>query len=135
MVDVLDPVIKTNKAAIDLFGHGPIVLTVCILVELVGVPKPSGSQRSILGRGHQLGLHDQVHAKRFAGMEIIAGASQLDAASSNKTPGITRSLISVAHPVAVNSRGNELWVSGAGLGLGRVKALGPELLQGFSPVI
>jgi len=62
MVDVLDPVFQANKATIDLFGHGLVVLAVCILVELVGVPKPSGSQRSILGRGHQLWLHDQVHA-------------------------------------------------------------------------
>jgi len=129
MVDVLDAVIEANKPAIDLFGHGLIVLVVCILVELVGVPEPSGSQRSILRRGHQLRLHDQVHTQCLACMIVIARASQLDAASSNKTPGIPRSLISVAHTIRVNSRGNELWISSAGLGLGRVKALGPELLQ------
>ena len=135
MVDVFDPVIEANKAAIDLFGHGPIVLTVSVLVELVGVPEPSGSQRCILGRGHQFGLHDQVHAKRFASVEIIAGAGQLDASSANEAPGIPRSLISVAHPIRVNSRGNGLWITGAGLGLGSVKALGPELLQSLCPVI
>ena len=32
MVDVFDPVVKPNKAAIDLFGHGPVVLVVSILV-------------------------------------------------------------------------------------------------------
>lgn len=135
MVDVFDPVVKPNKAAIDLFGHGPVVLAVSILVELVGVPKPAGSQGCKLWRGHQLRLHDQVHAQRLACVKIIAGASQLDAASANKTPGIPRGLISVAHPVAVNDRGNSLRVSGAGLGLGSVKALGPELLQGLCPVI
>jgi len=71
MVDVFDPIVKPYEPAIDLFGHGPIVLVVSILVELVGVPEPAGSQRSILGRGHQLGLHDQVHAKRLACMVVV----------------------------------------------------------------
>ena len=62
MVDVLDAIIEAYEPAIDLFGHGPIVLAVSVLVELVGVPKPSRSQGCILGRGHQFGLHDQVHA-------------------------------------------------------------------------
>ena len=135
MVDVFNAIVKPYEPAIDLFGQGFIVLTIRILVELVGVPKPSGSESRILGRGHQLGLHDQVHAKRLASVKIIARSSQLDAPSANKTPGIPTCLISVAHPVAVDSRGNELWISGAGLGLGRVKALGPELLQSLCPVI
>ncbi len=88
MVDVLDAIIEANEAAIDLFGHGPIVLIVCILVELLDIPKPSGSQRSILGRGHQLRLHDQVHAKRLACMVVVRRPCELDAAPSNKAPGI-----------------------------------------------
>ena len=135
MVDVFNPIVKPYKPAIDLFGHGPVVLVIRILVELVGVPKPASCQRRILRRGHQLWLHDQVHAQRLACVEIIAGASQLDAASANKTPGIARGLISVSHPVAVDSRGNSLRIPRAGLGLGGVKALGPELLQGLCPVI
>ena len=135
MVDVFNAVLKPYEPAIDLFGQGFIVLTVSILVELVGVPKPSGSESRILGRGHQLGLHDQVHAKRLACMEIIARSSQLDASSANKPPGIPTCLISVAHTIRVDSRGNELWISGAGLGLGRVKALGPKLLQSLGLVI
>ena len=71
MVDVVDAVVKPYEPAIDLFGHGPVVLAVSILVELVGVPEPSGSESCILGRGHQLGLHDQVHAKRLACMVVV----------------------------------------------------------------
>jgi len=71
MVDVFDAVVKPYEPAIDLFGQGSVVLTIRILVELVGVPEPSGSQRSILGRGHQLWLHDQVHAKRLACMVVV----------------------------------------------------------------
>ena len=71
MVDVFDPVFQANKAAIDLFGHGLIVLGIGILVELVGIPKPPSSQGRILGRGHQLGLHDQVHAKRLACVVVV----------------------------------------------------------------
>ena len=135
MVDMLDAIVKPYKPAIDFFGHGFIVLTVCILVELMGVPEPSGCQGCIHGRGHQLGLHDQVHAQSLASVKIIARACELYATSANKTPGIPTCLISVSHPVAVDSRGNELWISGAGLGLGSVKALGPELLQCLCPVI
>ena len=135
MVDVIDPVFKTNKPAIDLLCHGFIVFDVSILVELMGVPKPACCQRSILGRGHQLWLHDQIHTQRLASVVVVGRACELDAASSNKPPGIPTCLISVAHPVAVDSRGNELWISGAGLGLGRIKALGPELLQSLCPVI
>ena len=66
MVDMFDPILQANKPTIDLFGHGFVVLAVSILVEFMGVPKPSGSQSSILRRGHQLWLHEQVHAKRLA---------------------------------------------------------------------
>ena len=58
MVDVFNPIVKPYEPAIDLFGHSPIVLTIRILVELVRVPKPPSSQGRILGRGHQLWLHD-----------------------------------------------------------------------------
>jgi len=135
MVDVFNAVVKPYEPAIDLFGHGPVVLTVCILVELVGVPKPSGSECCILGRGHQFWLHDQVHAKRFACMVIVGRPSQLNAATASETIAIPTGLIPVTHSVAVDSVCNELGVSVAGLGLGSVKALGPELLQGFGPVV
>ena len=135
MVDMLDPVIEANKAAIDLFGHGFIVLTIRILVQFLDIPKPSGSQRSILGRGHQLWLHDQVHAKRLASMVVVGRPSQLNAATASKPITIPTGLIPVAHAAAVDSVGNELGVSGAGLGLGSVKALGPELLQSLCSVI
>ena len=97
MVDVLDAVIEANKPAIDLFGHGLIVLAVCILVELVGVPEPAGSQRSILGRGHQVRVGPEVNTQSLASVEIRTGASQLYASSSAKTIPIPRSLISIAH--------------------------------------
>ena len=97
MVDVFDPVIEANKPTIDLFGHGPIVLAVCILVELVGVPEPSSSQRCILGRGHQVWIGPEVNTQSLASVKIRAGASQLDAASASETIPIPRGFISVAH--------------------------------------
>ena len=71
MVDVFDPIVKPYEATIDLFCHGSVVLVISVLVELVGIPKPSSSQGCILRRGHQLGLHDQVHAKRLASMVVV----------------------------------------------------------------
>ena len=135
MVDVFDAVVKPYEPAIDLFGHGLIVLGIRILVELLDIPKPSSSQRSILGRGHQLWLHDQVHTQRLASMVVVRRACELNAPTASETIPIPTGLISVAHSVAVNSICNELGVSSAGLGLGRVKAFGPELLQSLCPVI
>jgi len=135
MVDVLDPVIEANEAAIDLFGHGPIVLAVCILVELVGVPKPSGSQRCILGRGHQLRLHDQVHPQRLASVVVVRRPCELDAPTASESVAIATGLIPVTHPAAVDSVGNQLGILGTHLGLGSVKAPWPELLQGFGSVV
>ena len=97
MVDVLDPIVKPYEPAIYAFRHGFIVLDIRILVELVGVPKPSGSQRSILGRGHQVWLHDQVHAKRLASMVVVRRPCELDASSASETIAITTCLIPVAH--------------------------------------
>ncbi len=85
MVDVFDSVIEANKPAIDLFGHGPIVLAICILVELVGVPKPASSQRSILGRGHQVRVCPEVNTQGLASVEIRARACQLDATPASET--------------------------------------------------
>jgi hypothetical protein len=63
----------------------------------VGVPEPSSSQRSILGRGHQLGLHDQVHAKRLACMVVVGRPSQLNAATASTPIPIPTCLIPIAH--------------------------------------
>jgi len=135
MVDVFDAVVKPDEPAIDFFGHGPIVLGIRILVELVSVPKPSGSQRSILGRGHQLWLHDQVHTQRLASVVVVRRACELNAPTASETIPIPTGLIPVAHAAAVNSVGNELGVSGTHLGLGRIKALGPELLQSLCAIV
>ena len=97
MVDVFNAVVKANKAAIDLFGHGPVVLTIRILIELVGVPKPAGSQRSILGRGHQVWIGPEINTQRLASVKIRTRASQLDAASASETIPIPRGFIPVAH--------------------------------------
>ena len=61
MVDVFDPVIQTNKAAIDLLGQSPVVLAIRILVELVGIPKPSRCHSGIMGCSNQLRLHNKVN--------------------------------------------------------------------------
>ena len=135
MVDMFDPVIEANKPAIDLFGHGFIVLTIRILVQFLDIPKPSGSQSRILWRGHQLWLHDQVHTQRLASVVVVRRACELNAPTASETIPIPTGLIPVAHAAAVNSVGNELGVSGTHLGLGRIKALGPELLQSLCPVI
>ena len=134
MVDVFDPIVKPYEPAIDLFGQSSVVLAIRILIELVGVPKPSGSQRSILGRGHQVRVGPEVNTQRLASVEIRTSASQLYASSANEPPGIPTCLISVAHPVAVDDSGNELWISLAGLGLFSIKALGPCLHQSGSRI-
>ena len=97
MVDVFDPIVKPYEAAIDLFGHGPIVLVVSVLVQLVGVPEPSGSQGSILGCGHQVWVGPEVNTQSLASVKIRARASELYTSSASETPPIPRGFIPVAH--------------------------------------
>jgi hypothetical protein len=66
---------------------------------------------------------------------VISRASQLYTSSSAETPPIPRRFIPVVHPVRVHRIGNEFGVTGAGLGLGRIKPFGPEFLQRLCSVI
>ena len=97
MVDVMNSVFKTNKPAIDFLGQGLIVFNISILVELVGVPKPSGSQRSILGRGHQVWVGPEVNTQSLASVKIRARAGELYASSASETIPIPRGFIPIAH--------------------------------------
>ena len=97
MVDVLDPIVKPYEPAIYAFCHGPIVLVISILVELVGVPEPAGSQRSILGRGHQVWVCPEVNTQSLASVKIGARASELYASSASETIPIPRGFIPIAH--------------------------------------
>jgi hypothetical protein len=68
-------------------------------------------------------------------MVVVRRPCELDAPTASESVPIATGLIPVTHAATVDSVRNELGILGTHLGLGRIKAPWPELLQGFGSVV